>query len=366
MDRQRLTDFYRNKKVLITGHTGFKGAWLSHVLLEFGAHVVGVSLPPQTPDDIFVRTKVKDRITHYELDIRKEDAVRTLFKTESPDIVFHLAAQALVRRSYNEPALTVSTNVGGTTNVLEAIRHCPSIQSAVIITTDKVYENKEWVYGYRETDMLGGRDLYSGSKAAADVVTKAYRETFFNPDEYKRTHTTLVGTARAGNVIGGGDWSLDRLVPDIMRAVFYENGTVTLRYPEAVRPWEHVLEPISGYLLLGARLAEGEKGFSGAWNFGPDQSAWLTVEEMTTRILSHLGSGSLAIESQGNHAHESTLLTLDTTKAQRQLGWKSQWDIDTTLRETARWYRAVHDDPQSAEHITREQIAAYFNSDLHV
>lgn len=359
MDIQELQDFYRGKTVLVTGHTGFKGSWLSHVLLHLGARVVGVSLPPQTPNDIFVRTGLESRLTHYEFDIRKGDALRALMAAERPDVVFHLAAQPLVRRSYDEPLLTVSTNVGGTANVLEAIRMNPSVRAGVIITTDKVYENKEWLYGYRENDPLGGYDPYSGSKAAADIVTQAYVQSFFNPKFYGTRHNTLVAVARAGNVIGGGDWSPDRLVPDIMRAILYGDGTVTLRNPDAVRPWEHVLEPISGYLLLGMQLGKGETFAASTWNFGPGTDAWLSVGDVTEKIMRILGKGKLVLEPDETK-HEAGLLTLDTTKAARLLGWYSRWNSEQTLQNTAQWYRVVAAHPEQAREITETQVVDYF------
>lgn len=361
MNIKELKDFYSGKTVLVTGHTGFKGSWLTHTLLEFGANVIGISLAPITPDDIFVKTDLVEKVIHHELDIRDSERLIKLIKKISPDIVFHLAAQPLVRLSYDEPLMTVTTNVAGTANVLEAVRLTPTIKSAVIITTDKVYENKEWAYGYRESDPLGGHDLYSGSKAAADVVTQAYLRSFFNPEYYNDKHGTLIAIARAGNVIGGGDWSPDRLVPDIVRATFRGDGSITLRYPEAVRPWEHVMEPVSGYLLLGMRLADGEKDLSGTWNFGPGHDSWLSVGDMTDRLIKHLGKGS--INTFQSDRHEANMLTLDTTKARRQLGWSPRWGIDATLAETAKWYMEVEKDPGSAERVTRDQIQSYFSSD---
>jgi CDP-glucose 4,6-dehydratase len=359
MDVRALEDFYRGKTVLVTGHTGFKGSWLTHVLLLFGAKVVGVALPPKTPRDIFVRTGLASKISHHEFDIRNFERLAALMAAEKPDVVFHLAAQPLVRRSYDEPLLTVTTNVVGTANVLEAIRLTPSAKAAVIVTTDKVYENHGWVYGYRENDQLGGHDPYSGSKAAADIVTEAYRRSFFNPDSYGVSHTTLIATARAGNVIGGGDWSENRLVPDVMRAAFGGNGIITLRNPHAIRPWEHVLEPISGYLMLGARLGEGSKEISGAWNFGPDQSSWVSVGTLTERMMKELGAGTIEIVADTTK-HESKELVLDVTKAIRELGWRSQWPVGKTIAMTAAWYARTESDPSTASAITKEQIEEYF------
>src|SRR3989344_9028708 len=252
----------------------------------------------------------------------------------------------------------MSTNVMGTVNVLEAIRLSGSVKAGVIITTDKVYENKEWLYGYRENDPLGGYDPYGASKAAADIVTDSYRRSFFNENDYGEKHNTLIAIARAGNVIGGGDWGLDRLVPDIMRAA--EGGApVTLRNPGAVRPWEDVLGPPTGYLMLGAKLGGGEREFAGAWNFGPNSESWLSVGDMTRKVIELLGVGDINISSQPSF-HESNILTLDATKAHRLLGWKPHFSIDQTLKETVRWYKTVHADKTKALAITQEQIAAYF------
>ncbi len=359
MDTTKLANFYHGKTVLITGHTGFKGSWLSLVLIGMGAKVVGISLPPKTSKDIFVVTGLESQVSHHEFDIRDFEQLSTLFSAEKPDVVFHLAAQPLVRQSYLEPLETFTTNVTGTANVMEALRLSHSIGSAVIITTDKVYENREWIYGYRENDSLGGHDPYSGSKAAADIVADSYRKSFFSPEKYNETHNTLVATARAGNVIGGGDWSQNRLVPDIMRAVFEGDGIVTLRNPESTRPWEHVLESVSGYLILGMRLGEGDKGVSGNWNFGPSSEAFISVGEVTSKTLNFLDKGTMKIE-RDDTKHEANELVLDVTKANRLLGWYSKWSIDETLLKTAEWYRITNDDPSSALAVTNRQIEEYF------
>ncbi|OGG59100.1 CDP-glucose 4,6-dehydratase [Candidatus Kaiserbacteria bacterium RIFCSPHIGHO2_02_FULL_50_50] len=365
---QFLQNAYQGKTVLVTGLTGFKGSWLCHTLLSMGAKVVGIGLLPRTYRDIFVVTGLRDMAEHHEFDIRDADHVRALVQQVSPDIVFHLAAQPLVRHSYAEPLLTVTTNVVGTTNVLEAIRQTPTVKAAVIITTDKVYENKEIDYGYREHDPLGGHDPYSGSKAAADIVAQSYIRSFFNPSRYGERHNTLVAIARAGNVIGGGDWSPDRIIPDIMRSVLDGGSDVLIRSPFAVRPWEHVLEPVSGYLALGARLLQGEAEFSSAWNFGPDHDLWLPVGEMVQRVLTLFERKTAwrgVMQCDTHHdaeKHEAVLLTLDVTKANRRLGWRSQWDIDTTLTQTVMWYAQVAEDPSLARDVTLQQINLYFNN----
>ncbi len=358
MEIERLREYYSGKTVLVTGHTGFKGSWLTHILLSFGAKVIGVSLPPVSEQDVFVVTGLQSRISHHEFDIRNAERLIALVSAEKPEIVFHLAAQPLVKQSYAEPQVTMATNVMGTVNVLEAIRLSGGVKAVVIITTDKVYENKEWIYGYRESDPLGGYDPYSASKAAADIVTDSYRRSFFNENDYGEKHHTLVAIARAGNVIGGGDWGLDRLVPDIMRAAL-GGAPVTLRNPGSVRPWEHVLEPLTGYLMLGVRLGSGEREFAGAWNFGPNSESWLSVGDVTRKVMELLGTGDINISSQPSF-HESNMLTLDTTKAQRLLGWKPRFDINRTLNETVRWYKTVNNDKTKALAITQEQIANYF------
>lgn len=358
LETERLREIYQGKTVLVTGHTGFKGSWLAHTLGILGARVVGVALPPTTDRDIFVLTGLKDALTHHEFDIRNAERVTALVSALRPDIVFHLAAQPLVRRSYEDPLETFSTNVMGTVNVLEAVRLCPSVRAAVIVTTDKVYENREWVHGYRENDPLGGFDPYSSSKAAADIVTDAYRRSFFNEADYGTKHRTLIATARAGNVIGGGDWSKDRLVPDIMRALEGQ-GSVVLRNPGAVRPWEHVLEPLAGYLMLGARLLSGEREFSGPWNFGPEPEAWLSVGDVTRKMIELLGAGEILLDPQPGK-HEANLLTLDATKARRLLGWRCRFDIDRTIKETVAWYKTAKEDPSQARALTERQIKDYF------
>lgn len=359
MDFARLADFYRGKTVLVTGHTGFKGAWLSWTLLALGAKVVGISLPPKNKKDIFVLTGLESQISHHEFDIRNFERLTAVISDEKPDVVFHLAAQPLVRQSYDEPLGTFSTNVMGTVNLLEALRIYKQAKAAVIVTTDKVYENKEWSYGYREVDALGGHDPYSGSKAAADIATDSYRKSFFNPADFGKKHQTLIATVRAGNVIGGGDWSKNRLIPDIMRAVFDGNGVITLRNPGATRPWEHVLEPVSGYLMLGAKLGEADSKMAGNWNFGPDVDSSVSVGEVTKKTLSLLQKGFLNVEPD-NSKHEAGALMLDVTKSRLLLGWKSKWNIEETLHKTVEWYKKVEEDPAVATKITREQISEYF------
>src|SRR3989344_5094562 len=259
-------EFYRKKKVLITGHTGFKGSWLSRILLSWGAEIVGIALPPATNPSLFKILNLKNQLKHYEIDIRDQKKVNKIFLDEKPEIVFHLAAQPIVRISYDDPVYTHATNILGTAHVLECIRESESVRSAVIVTTDKVYRNDGRREPYRETDQLAGFDPYSASKAAADIVAQSYIHSFFNPHDYGRHHRTLIGIARAGNVIGGGDWSRDRLIPDIVRMIFDDRqGKIILRNPRAERPWQHVLEPLFGYLLLARELYGGRHDLSGPY-----------------------------------------------------------------------------------------------------
>jgi len=355
-----MKSFYKNKKVLLTGHTGFKGAWLAQILLNWGAEVVGVSLPPNTAPNLFDSLGLMEKIKrNYFCDIRDYHKLLEIFKSEKPEIVFHLAAQPLVRDSYDDPLTTHSTNVMGTANVLQAIKEIGGVKSAVIITTDKVYENKEWLYPYREIDALGGYDPYSASKAAADVVTSSYIQSFFNPVDLGVKHHTLVAIARAGNVIGGGDWANDRLVTDLMRAVYERQEAVVIRSPKSIRPWQHVLEPLRGYLMLGERLYDGDKKISGAWNFGPDEESFVCVEEFIKRGLKILGKGEYQIV-EDKTKHEAGILKLDTHKAKSILNWRPWWSFDQSLSHTFEWYGKFYQDKKQAVDFTSEQINAYF------
>lgn len=341
---------YQGEKVLITGHTGFKGSWLSCWLKESGAEVFGVALPPDSLPNHWELLKL-DMPQHL-LDIRDAEALSRTISGFQPKIVFHLAAQPLVRKSYRDPLDTWSTNVLGTANLLEACRKCNSVRAIVIITTDKVYENREWACGYREDERLGGHDPYSASKAAAELVVDSYRKSYFSS-----TETPLVATARAGNVIGGGDWSEDRLVPDLFRAISRGEALV-IRSPKATRPWQHVLECLSGYLLLGQMLLEGKKEFECAWNFGPDQDGNISVEEMLARLSMHWPETRWHI-TPSPQPHEASLLYLDSTKARTMLGWNPVWNTDNTLRITAEWYRGYLSDGRIA---SRAQLAAYLDA----
>jgi len=327
-----LKDFYRGKKVLVTGHTGFKGAWLSIWLTEMGAKVFGYAMDPLNENGIFELSRIGRKITDHRGDIRSSDELNKYFKSSSPEIVFHLAAQPLVLESYRDPVTTFETNIIGTVNLLEAIRHCPSVKAGVIITSDKCYENQETIRGYKEDDPMGGYDPYSASKGASELVISSYRRSFF-PD----TGSTAIASARAGNVIGGGDWSENRLIPDIFRAI--EKGDIIqLRNPQAVRPWQHVLEPLHGYLMLGASLIKDPLKFSGAWNFGPDVNDIHTVAEVVSSLTEIAEKGKWISISDPGQAHEAGLLTLDTEKARNILKWNPVLSFRETIEMTAEWY----------------------------
>ncbi len=331
---------YKDRRVLITGHTGFKGSWLALWLLEMGAEVVGYALNPPTSPNHFdlLKLPVKSAIG----DIRDSEKMQETFQAYQPEIVFHLAAQSLVRHSYRKPQETFDTNIIGTVNIFEACRKTPSVRAVVNITSDKCYKNKEWIWGYRENDPVGGYDPYSASKACAELVTSAYRNSFFHPDQYDKTHHILVVSARAGNVIGGGDWAEERLISDIMRAVS-QRKKVTVRNPQATRPWQHVLEPLSGYLQLGQKLLEGKKKYAEAWNFGPGDEGTITVREVMEYIKHFWGIIDYEIQQDADTLHEAKLLKLDCSKAHTYLNWKNVWNNLTTFERTVRWYQQFYE-----------------------
>lgn len=332
-----LQNFYKDKTVLVTGHTGFKGSWLSIWLLQMGAKVVGYALDPATNRDNFVLTKLHEKMVDIRGDIRDQAKLHHTFESYRPDIVFHLAAQPLVRLSYDIPVETYETNVMGTIHVMEEIRRSEHTKVGVLITTDKCYENREQLWGYRENEPMGGYDPYSSSKGAAEIAIASWRRSFMNPDTF-RNHGKAIASTRAGNVIGGGDWAKDRIVPDCIRAI--EAGLpIEIRSPKAIRPWQHVLEPLSGYLLLGQRLWEEPTRFAEGWNFGPNSESITTVWEVADKITSFYGKGCLKDVSTSNPLHEATLLSLDISKARYQLGWTPRWNLDQTLKQTAEWYQ---------------------------
>ncbi len=354
-----MKNFYKDKKVLITGHSGFKGSWLAQVLLQWGADVSGVSLVPDTSPSLHSLLGHQQAYRSYYADVCDYETLAGIFKREKPEIVFHLAAQPLVRRGYREPRVTFASNIQGTVNLLEAVRSTDSVRSVVIVTTDKVYQDKNWLFPYREIDALGGYDPYSSSKAAADIVAQSYIQSYFNPTKFQTDHQTLVAIGRAGNVIGGGDWSEDRLVPDIMRATFEKKLPVVLRYPRAVRPWEHVLEPLSGYLLLAEKAYRGDVSVAQAWNFGPEPESFVTVENLARTMVTQLQQGTVIIDPDPS-SHETMTLKLDTTKARSELGWRSQWSFAETVGRTAEWYVGYYRGDILRD-ITERQINSFFS-----
>lgn len=333
-------NIYNKKKVLITGHTGFKGSWLALWLLELGADVVGYSLEPLTKPNHFDLIKTKH--TSFIADIRDRDRVEKMVRTEKPDIIFHLAAQPIVRVSYDDPVETFTTNTMGTINLLEAARRSASVQAFINVTSDKCYENKELERGYHELDPLGGYDPYSASKSCSEIITGCWRNSYFNIRDYGNSHHVLVATARAGNVIGGGDWAIDRLVPDIMRATSVNEKTI-IRNPGAVRAWQHVLEPLSGYLILGQKLLEGKTEFAEAWNFGPDIQGNISVKEIIEHMQRHWSEVTYEAIVNLDNPHETTTLMLDCSKAKSKLGWGPVWEVDKMIEKTVHWYRSFYE-----------------------
>jgi CDP-glucose 4,6-dehydratase len=330
---------YKDKTVLITGHTGFKGSWLALWLHQMGAKVIGYALPsPTQPNHIGL---LNLDITSIVGDIRDLEKLNQTFAELKPDIVFHLAAQALVRLSYENPIETYETNVMGTLKVFEACR-ANGVKAIVNITSDKAYENREWIWGYRENDPMGGYDPYSSSKGCADLLANSYRSSYFNSSEYKKSHNTLLATCRAGNVIGGGDWAKDRLMTDIMLSVS-QGKKVSIRNPNATRPWQHVLEPLSGYLSIGQKLLEERVEFGEAWNFGPSDEGSITVEEVVNHVKQHWDKIDYEIHRDPNQLHEANLLKLDCSKAHIRLQWKDVWDSEITLEKTVNWYKDFYE-----------------------
>lgn len=351
-------DFYSGKRVLVTGHTGFKGGWLTVWLKLLRAEVIGFSLPPATQPNLFTSVRIGEGIVSEFGDVRSFLAVKEVFSKFKPEVVIHNAAQALVRRSYRDPIGTYATNVMGTAHVLEAARHTDSVRSVVVVTSDKCYENHESARAYREEDALGGQDPYSSSKAAAELVTAAYRRSFFGS-----RNSAAVASVRAGNVIGGGDWSEDRLVPDIVRSIS-SGRPIIIRSPKSIRPWQHVLEPLGGYLLLGERLYETGSQYAGAWNFGPKRCDSITVEEIAGRVRSIWGKGEVCIEPDPAGPHEAKYLHLDSTKSFEFLGWSSRLSLTQALEWTVEWYRSFYDRGLiSLRELTEHQIRTYMRSE---
>jgi len=352
--------FWQGKRVFLTGHTGFKGSWLSLWLHALGAEVTGYALEPPTEPSLFDLARVGELMASVIADIRDREALARSLAGAAPEIVIHMAAQPLVRDSYKIPVETYAVNVLGTVHLLEAVRQCPSVRGVVVVTTDKCYDNKEWVWGYRENEPLGGYDPYSSSKACAELVTAAYRSSYFNSRD-QGCHRAAVATARAGNVIGGGDWAADRLVPDCVRALL-AGEPVRVRNPAAIRPWQHVLEPLSGYLLLAQQLVERGNAFDSAWNFGPPEDDARPVLWLVEQLCALWGEGARVALDPGEHPHEAHYLKLDCAKARSELGWRPRWDLERALTAIVDWTRAYHDGTDVRE-VCLAQLHEYVDSE---
>ncbi|QSV46141.1 CDP-glucose 4,6-dehydratase [Geobacter benzoatilyticus] len=333
--------FWQGKRVFVTGHTGFKGSWLCLWLHTLGAEISGYALAPPTEPSLFELARVGELVDSSVADVRDLDRLKTEMAKAAPEIVIHMAAQPLVRDSYKIPVDTYAVNVMGTVHLLEAVRCCPSVRAVVNVTTDKVYENREWVWGYRENEPFGGYDPYSNSKACSELVTAAYRSSYFNPGDYGK-HGVALASARAGNVIGGGDWATDRLIPDVIRAIL-AGEPVRIRNPHAIRPWQHVLEPLSGYLLLAQRLYEEGARYGEGWNFGPEEKDARPVEWLVRRICTLWGDDASYGIDKGDHPHEAHYLKLDCSKAGAELGWRPRWSLDSALESIVSWTKTYRD-----------------------
>jgi CDP-glucose 4,6-dehydratase len=344
---------YKGRKVFVTGHTGFKGSWLTYWLFKMGADVTGYSLPPPTKPNHF--ECINQKITSITGDINNVVSLSNALTNSKAEIVFHLAAQPLVRLSYINPFETYMTNVLGTLNLFEACRNSNTVRAIVAITTDKVYDNKEWCWPYRENDPLGGYDPYSSSKACAEILITSYRNSFFNLERYGKNHKILLASVRAGNVIGGGDWGQDRLIPDIMKSCS-ENKPVFIRNPKSIRPWQHVLDCLSGYLLVGQHLLQGNKEMATSFNFGPSLDAQLTVEEVVLFVKKYWSSLEYCIQKSEDQLHEANYLKLDCSKARTMLFWQPIWNIEQALKHTVNWYKEYYEQKKV---LTEENLFAY-------
>lgn len=356
---EQLKHTYSGRKIFLTGHTGFKGAWLLKILSMLGAEVKGYALAPENPFDLYQLLRGEELCKSVIADLRNREALKKAVKDFRPDFVFHLAAQPLVRLSYETPSETFEVNAIGTANLLDAVRLLDKQCQVVLITTDKVYHNYEWEYPYRENDRLGGYDPYSASKACAELVISSYRNSFFNPARYE-AHKTAIAAARAGNVIGGGDWAKDRLVPDIVKALA-KHHPIIIRNPASVRPWQHVLEPLFGYLLLGIKLEQEPIRFSQSYNFGPSNDNTLPVSEMVQLAINAWGSGSYEVEKSESPLHEAGLLKLDISKAIVELNWKPVMNAVESVQRTIEWYKVFQNSPASIAAYTEEQIINFSN-----
>ena len=350
--------FWKDKKVFITGCTGFKGSWLSLWLQSIGTHVVGYSLSPPTKPNLFEVANVADGMCSINGDVRDLERFKAIIAENQPEIIVHMAAQSLVRFSYDNPLETYTTNVIGTANVLEAVRHSGCVRVVIIVTSDKCYKNNEWIWGYRENEPIGGHDPYSSSKGCAEIITSAYRHSYFPVENYDR-HNVAIASARAGNVIGGGDWSADRLIPDIMKA-FMEKQPVIVRNPNAVRPWQHVLEPLNGYLCLIEKLWTNGAEFSSGWNYGPNDEDAKPVSYIVERMVSLWGEGVHWEQDAGEHPHEAHYLKLDCSKAKNLLGWSPKLNLSTTLEWIVEWYKSYQQN-RNMRHLMETEILRYEN-----
>jgi CDP-glucose 4,6-dehydratase len=348
--------FWKDKKVFITGHTGFKGSWLCLWLHSLGADIIGYALAPPTEPNLYELCKI-DRIVHSIIgDVRDLGLLTSTLSAANPEIVIHMAAQSLVRESYRKPAETYSVNVMGTITLFEALRKCKSVRAIINVTTDKCYENREWCWGYRESEPLGGFDPYSNSKACSELVTSAYRSSFFVPEDYN-THGVGIASARSGNVMGGGDWAADRLIPDCVRSIL-KGDEIIIRNPQAVRPWQHLLDPLNGYLMLAEKLHKRGPYYGEAWNFGPDDRDTKNVEWIVNKICTKWGRNASYTIDKGQHPHEAQYLRLDCSKAKSKLGWYPKWNLEQALERVIEWVRAYQNGENVGE-ICRRQLEAY-------
>lgn len=360
--KENLLSIYNEKKILVTGSSGFKGSWLCFWLHQLGAEVTGYSLDPPTRPSLFQTLAVDKKIKQYTQDIRDVNTLEKCLKATQPDIIFHMAAQPLVRESYSNPRETFDVNMMGTLNLLEIVRTLNLNTTIVCITSDKSYENKEWLFGYREDDPMGGYDPYSASKGASELIINSYRNSFFNPLNYGKTHRVKLASVRAGNVIGGGDWAKDRIVPDCIRSL-RKKETIIIRNPSATRPWQHVLEPLGGYLMLGARLYQTSKSeqidkFASSFNFGPLINSNKEVGVLVQTVIDEWGEGSWIHEKE-DILHEASKLNLTIDKAYHLLDWFPVWNFETTVQQTVSWYKAFYNQTQSIEDFTAQQISLY-------
>jgi CDP-glucose 4,6-dehydratase len=351
--------FWKDKRVFLTGHTGFKGSWLSIWLHAMGAKVTGFALQPQTNPSLFEAARVDELVDSIIGDIRDAEALGKAMQQSNPEIVIHMAAQPLVRESYRNPVETYSTNVMGTVHLFESVRKCSSVKAVINVTTDKCYENQEWVWGYRENEPMGGYDPYSNSKACSELVTSSYRSSFFNPVEYAQ-HGVAVASARAGNVIGGGDWAKDRLIPDCIQSLV-NHEPIIIRNPHAIRPWQHVLEPLSGYLLLAEKLYNDGTHYAEAWNFGPNDDDAKPVEWIVKKMIQNWdGQASYQVDG-GNHPHEAGYLKLDCSKAKMKLGWQPRWNIGTAIEKIVEWVGS-YENGDNVRNVCQKQLQDYLSS----